>query len=131
MPALLLRSVDRAGLLLHWWALPWPWSQLALEVTPSALCALAALPALGAALAIHRTFRWVSLIRTGVINLALITLGYFLFGWLRSMLAAPRSSQLNDTFLLTLACLQLFFSFSTFLVAASLGCLPPRANCRA
>ena len=61
----------------HWNELPWPWSQLAFELTRPALVALASLPILAAGLAIERSFRWVSLLRTTVINLTLITLGHY------------------------------------------------------
>jgi hypothetical protein len=73
-------SVQRVGFWLHWWALPWPWSQLVFELSPIALLALASLPALAAGLMINREFRWISLLRTGMINLALITLGHYLLG---------------------------------------------------
>jgi hypothetical protein len=108
MPAFLWKAVRGAGFWLHWWTLPWPWSQFVLELSPTALLAWAALPVLAAGLAVNRAFRWVSLLRTGVINLALITLGHYLhdvFPWLRGEL-------------------QVLLFFSTFLVAAWLGCLP-------
>jgi hypothetical protein len=62
MPAILWKSVLGARLRSHWWTLPWPWSQLVFELSPTALLALAALPALAAGL---------------VINLALIALGHY------------------------------------------------------
>jgi hypothetical protein len=63
---------------LHWRNLPWPWSQLAFELSRPVLLALAALPALAVGLVIDRSFRWGSLLRTGAINLALIMLGHYL-----------------------------------------------------
>jgi len=97
---------------LHWRGLPWPWDELAsVLLGPPALLALASLSVLAAGLAIDRSFRWVSLIRTGVINLALITLlHYSIEPWL--LVGHPVGWWC--TF------------FSTFLVAAWLGCISPR-----
>ena len=61
----------------HWSDLPWPWSQLAFELGRTALLALAALSILAAGLLIERSFRWVSLLRTGVLNLAMITFAHY------------------------------------------------------
>ena len=92
----------------HWNELPWPWSQLAFELSRPAFLALAALPILAAGLAIERSFRWVSLLRTGLINLALMTLvHYSIEPWL--LVHHPVGWW----------CM----FFSTFLVAAWLGCL--------
>jgi hypothetical protein len=68
MPAFLWKSVEGVPAVLHWSVLPWPWSQLVLELSGPALLALAALPVLGAALVIIDAFRSVSLIRTGWIT---------------------------------------------------------------
>jgi|SRR5579863_1555729 len=93
---------------LHWNELPWPLSQLAFELSRPALLALASLSILAAGLAIERPFRWVSLLRTGLINLALITLvHYSIEPWLLGGHAVGWWCMF----------------FSTFLVAAWLECL--------
>ena len=110
---------------LHWGDLPWPWSQLAFELSRPALLALAALSILAAGLAMERSFRWVSLLRTAVINLALITLGHYsiaLFPWL----LRPVPGDPYHKFLIIPGVLQVGLFFSTFLVAAYLGCVSPR-----
>ena len=89
MPAFFRRSMLIAGFPLDWRTLPWPWSQLVLELSPTLLLALTALPALAAALTISRTFRWVNLFRTGTINLTLITLGHYLLYYLHPWLSRP------------------------------------------
>ncbi len=110
---------------LHWSDLPWPWSQLAFELSRPALLALATLSVLAAGLLIERSFRWISLLRTGLINLALITLGHYsidLFPWL----LRPVPGNANLKFLIIPGIVQMVLFFSTFLVAAWLGCLSPR-----
>jgi hypothetical protein len=100
---------------LHWNELPWPWSQLASELSRPALLALAALPVLAAGLLIERSFRWVHLVRTAVITLALIAFGHFsfdIFPWLLRPLIIP-------------VIVQMVLVFSAFLVAAWLGCVTP------
>jgi hypothetical protein len=110
----------------HWNELPWPWSQLAFELSRPALLALAALSILAAGLVIERSFRWVSLLRTGVINLALIAFGHYsidLFPWL----LRPVPGRLTDNkYLVIPGEVLLVLLFSTFLVAAWLGCVSPR-----
>jgi hypothetical protein len=125
IPAFLWKSVQGARL---WFpsSLPWPWSQLVGEVSPTYLLALAALPALAAGLAINRAFRWVSLLRTGVISLALITLGHFMpdaFPWLLRPIPGDRY---HNKFLIIPPVLLFLLFFSTFLVAAWLGCPSPQ-----
>jgi hypothetical protein len=110
---------------LHWRDLPWPWSQLAFELSRQALFALAALSVLAAGLVIERSFRWVSLLRTGVLSLALITLGHYsidLFPWL----LRPVPGDQNHKFLIIPGIVLLVVSFFRFLVAAWLGCVSPR-----
>jgi hypothetical protein len=123
--ALIAKTVDGTPAVVHWWALPWPWSMLVLELSPAALLALAALPVLAAALVINGAFRWVSLLRTGMISLALITLGHYLpdvFPWL--LRPVPGNRYLKT--LLIPPTFQMLLCFSTFLVSAWLGCLSPR-----
>jgi hypothetical protein len=101
MPAFLGKSVHGARLWFHWSSVPWPWSQLFAEAGPTAVLALAALPVLAAGLVINRAFRWVSLLRTGVINLALITLGHYMvdiFPWLLRPIPGDRYH--NKTFII-------------------------------
>jgi hypothetical protein len=110
---------------LHWSDLPWPWSQIVFELSPPALLALAPLSILGAGLMIERSFRWVSLLRTGVLSLVLIGLGHYsidLFPWL----LRPVPGDQNHKFLIVPAIMLLILSFFEFLVAAWLGCLAPR-----
>jgi hypothetical protein len=100
----------------HWNELPWPWSQLAFELSRPAFLALAALSVLAAGLVIQRSFRWVSLIwvsllRTGVFNLALIALVHYS---IELWLLGGHPVEWWCMF------------FSTFLVAAWLGCVSPR-----
>jgi hypothetical protein len=125
MPALLWTDNRAIPFGVHWSVLPWPWSQLAFELSTDALLALAALPVLAAALVINGSFRWVSLLRTGVINLALITFGHFLsdaFPWLLRPLAGNPYLWVS---IFPWGFEPLLF-FSNFLVSAWLGCLPPR-----
>ena len=106
---------------LHWSDLPWPLDQLVFELSRPALGALAALSVLAAGLVIERSFRWVSLLRTAVINLALITFCWYsidLFPWLlRSVPGDPRHKVLR------FPAVGVVLWFSTFLIAAWLGCL--------
>ena len=127
MPVILWTSVHRAGFALQWWTLPWPWSQLVFEQGPTALLALAALPILAAGLVINREFRWVCLLRTGVINLALITIGHYSIDFLPWLLR-PVPGDPYHRFLLIPVVAQVVLSFSTFLLAAWLGCVSINAR---
>ena len=111
---------------LHWSELPWPWDQLVFELGRPALGALAALSVLAAGLVVQRSFRWVNLLRTGVINLALITLWHYsidLFPWLLSSVAGDPHHRA-----IRFPVIALVLWSSTFLVAAWLGCLPRRRS---
>jgi hypothetical protein len=122
MPMFFGKTVLGVRSVVHWYALPWPWSHLVFEWCPQALIALAALPVLAAALAISGAFRWVSLLRTGMISLALFTLIHYLpdaFPWLLRPVAG------NPHFR-TLIIEPVFVFFWAFLVSAWLGCLSPR-----
>ena len=122
MPAFLGKAAFGVRSIVHWYALPWPWSQIVFEWSPHALLALAALPVLAAAQLINGAFRWVSLLRTGMISLALITLVHYLpdaVPWLtRPVPGYPHSRILIIEPVLVL--------FSAFLVSAWLGCRSPR-----
>jgi hypothetical protein len=126
MPQFLWKTVKGVPFAFHWWVLPWPWSQLVLDLSATALIALAALPALAAGLVINRTFRWVSLFRTGVINLALITLGHFLSDVFGPWLSGPVPGHPYQRALIIPGVFQILLFFFTFLAAAWLGCLSPR-----
>lgn len=127
VPAVFWKSVQGAGLWLHWSSWPWPWSQLVFELSPTALLALAALPALAAGLVIHRAFRWVSLLRTGVISLALITLGHYALDFL-PWLSRPVPGDPYSRDLIISGGVQVLLFFSTFLAAAWLGCPATRVS---
>ena len=124
LPAFLWQTVNRVPFLLDWRAIPWPWSQVILELSRPALLALAALPVLAAGLAIRGEFRWASLLRTGVINLTLITLDKYLRDFLGPWLSRPVPGNPNHRYLSPPEFWLLLF-FSTFLIAAWLGCLSP------
>jgi hypothetical protein len=117
-------AVRRVPEWLHWADLPWPWSQLAFRLSRPALLALAALPALAAALVINRSFRWISLLRVGMINLALIALQYYLFAFLFSWLTRPMPGNPYGRVPVIPLVIWILWSFSTFLVAAWIGCRP-------
>ena len=107
---------------LHWRDLSWPWSQIAFELSRPALLALAALPVLAAGLAIERSFRWVSLLRTAAITLALIAFGQYsidLFPWL---LRPVPGDPYYRKYLIIPPIVQMILSFARFLVAARVGC---------
>ncbi len=109
---------------LHWYDLPWPWSQLVFELSRAAYGVLAALSVLAAGLIIERSFHWFSLLRTGVINLALIALGLYSFDLFPWLLRSVPDGDHHQVFRFPRFGLVLWFS--TFLVAAWLGCLSPR-----
>jgi len=125
MPAFLGKTIEVAPAFFHWWVLPWPWSQLVLEWSPDALLALAALPVLAAALVINGAFRWVSLLRTGMICLALIRLEHYLPDVLPWLLH-PMAGNPHLRILIIPPAFAMLLFFSTFLVSAWLGCLSPR-----
>jgi hypothetical protein len=112
--------------ILHWWALPWPWSQVALELTRPAILALAALPALAAGLVMYGAFRWVSLLRTGIIQLALLTISKYLGDAFLPWLTRPIPGFPYGRASIFPPILHILLFFSTFLVAAWLGCRPLR-----
>ncbi len=117
---------------LHWYVLPWPWSMLVFELSQTALLAWTVLPVLAVGLMIRREFRWTSLLRTGVVNPALLVLSrysIYLFPWLlrpgpRLIHQASAHSQIN--FLIIPPIFVLLLSFSAFFVSAWLGCRLPQ-----
>lgn len=125
MPLFLWNSFRGVPVQLHWWVLPWPWSQLVLEVSGTAILTWAELPILGIGLAIDGEFRWLSLLRTGAINLVIISLGNYMidaFPWL--VRPVPGNPYLNV--LIIPEVFQILLVYSTFLVAAWIGCIPVR-----
>jgi hypothetical protein len=126
MSVFLWQSVRRAGIPIHWWTLPWPWSQLVMEMSATAILALAALPILAVGLEITRAFRWLSVLRTGAINLALLTLCHYLRDLCPSR---PVPGDPYHWHLIIPAELEVLLFFSTFLAAAWIGCVTPRARC--
>lgn len=126
MPVFLWKAVNGVPFALHWWILPWPASQVALELSRPAILALSALPALAAGLVIHGAFRWVSLLRTGTINLALLTISKYLGEAFRPWLTRPLTGYPYGRVPIIPPILQILLFFCTFLVAAWLGCRPLR-----
>ena len=107
---------------LHWRDIPWPWSQIAFENSRPALLALAALPILAVGLMIERSFRWAGLLRTAVLNLALITFGHYshdLFPWL---LRTVPGDPYYRKFLILPAVVWITLFFLSFLVTAWVFC---------
>ncbi|HXI38380.1 MAG TPA: hypothetical protein VNH83_00305 [Bryobacteraceae bacterium] len=129
LPAFLWKSVEDAPRILHWSAVPWPWSQFLLELSGQALLALAALPVLAVALVINRSFRWASLLRTGMINLTFITLVHYLLGVLDTFSGLRRPVPGNPylfTILIMPPSVMELLIFSSFLIAAWFGRRSPR-----
>jgi hypothetical protein len=129
IPALLWRTVEGVPAALHWWALPWPLSQIAFEGSRSALLALAAVPVLAVGLRISLAFRWVSLFRTAAINLTLLALGHYLLGYLDTVPWLIRPVPGNPHLMRILAMpppVVEFLFFSLFLVSAWAGCRSAR-----
>jgi hypothetical protein len=123
---------------LHWQTLPWPWSQIALELSRTIACALAALPFLAVGLAIDRSFRWSYLLRTATICMAVILIVHFVpyyCPWLFQPL--PGNSNLRRPIIPFFFPVWLaatdgpkdgteVFQCLYFLISAWLGCLPLR-----
>ena len=130
MGPLLYGAVTSLPFALHRWGLPWPWSPILLEQSVTAALALAALPVLGLALVLNGTFRWINLLQTGALNLALLTAGHYLQGYLMPWLTRPVPG--NPYHRDLVIPLSVLLCFSTFLVAAWLGCrsLVPQRNHR-
>jgi hypothetical protein len=112
---------------LHWNDLAWPWSQVVFELSRPALLALAASSVLAAGLLVERSFGWVSLLRTAAITLALLALGHYsidLFPWL--LRPVPGYSDRKQLVIPVEFVVVLIFS--TFLLAAWLGCRSPHRD---
>jgi hypothetical protein len=112
---LLGRVLDEALAIVPWWSvLPWPWSMLVSSLIFPAVHTLAALPVLSAALLMKGAFRWVSLLRTSIINLTLLTIVVDLLG-----LIGPHNMP-------AIFGIPLFFSI--FVASAWLGSRSPRSD---
>ena len=117
-PFFILRGI------VHWYALPWPWSQIVFEWTPVALVALAALPILAATLAFNGAFRTVSTLRTGMLSLALVTLVHYLPNAFPAVCRPMPGSSFVKVFMVPNG--QVYLFFCAFLVSSWLGCSSPR-----
>jgi hypothetical protein len=115
-------AYDATKLRLHWGSLPFPWSQVAFELSRPALLALAALPVLAAALIINQAVHLRFLIRTAAINLALITFGHYL----PDLCPWVNLPEAGNPYSRTLIFPPILLLFSNFLVSAWLGCPLPR-----
>jgi hypothetical protein len=127
MPAFVWKAGGQLPHFIRWWKLPWPLSMFVLELSPFASCALAALLVLAVALTISRMFRWIYLIRTGVINLVLISLYHYLPDMFPSLLRQIADNP-NRKALIIPPAFQMLLFFLIFWVAAWLGCSLPRNN---
>jgi hypothetical protein len=108
--------------LLGWSRLPWPLSQVVFELSTNLMVASISLCVLAAGLAVERSFRWISLSRTWIINLTLLVFGHYavdLFPWL---LRAVPGDPYHHKVLIIPGNLQVLLVASNFLVAAWLGC---------
>ena len=105
----------------HWSDLPWPWSQLVFEISSPAIAALTSLTVLTAGLVVVGSFRWASLVRTGIINLLLIAMGHFSLDACPWLLRPIPGDSYHKALIVPGAVLPLLVFFA-FLVAAWLGC---------
>lgn len=114
-------TLGKVSAWLDWSELPWPWSQIAFELSSPAIVTLATLPILALGLVIEHSFRWAYIFRTWFINFLLIALDHYsidLFpGLLRSIPGDP-----YHKILVIPGVVQVLLLASTFLVAAWLGC---------
>lgn len=110
---------EGARIVVPWWVLPWPLSMLGFDLSPNALPLLAALLPLAVALLVNRAFRWVSLVRTGVISFMLIAINQYLLP-----LAFPHRQGTEQPLISpeVFRVLLVFLIFFTLLVSAWLGC---------
>jgi hypothetical protein len=128
MPAIFWKTAEGLREVLHWWVLPWPWSQIVFQSSGAIVPVLAALAVLAAGLATNQAFRSISLFRTAMINLTLVALGRFLLSFLIAFPWLLRPTA--DPHLFTIRFLPppglKLLSFFGFLVSAWLGCRTPQ-----
>jgi hypothetical protein len=103
----------------HWYELPWPWSQIVMELSGWAALALIPVPVLAISLTIRGNFRWISLLRTIALTLVLVALWQFLPDAFPFLLR-PIDSQHSVLIIPHAVVMLLFFSF--FLFPALIGC---------
>jgi len=111
----------RVPMWLHWSDLPWPLSQFVFELSSPVILTLAGLCVLAGGLAIEQSFRLAYLLRTWIINFALIAIGHYsidAFPWL----LRPIPGDPYHKVLVIPPAAQVLLLFSAFLVAAWLGC---------
>lgn len=106
---------------LHWNDLPWPFSQIAFELSTQLIVSLAVLVVLASGLAVEHSFRWAFLLRTWIINLAMITLGHFSIDAVPG-LWKPVPGDPFHKMLIIPAPVQILLLAATFLIAAWVGC---------
>lgn len=125
MPFFFLSALDGPPGWLHWWTLPFPWSQFAFELSRPALLALAALPILATALIINQAFRVRFLIRTAAVNLALITFVHYLPVLCPSLWRRVSGDPCHQVFVFLWFHILTFF---VFLASAWLACPLPQPS---
>jgi hypothetical protein len=106
----------------HWYELPWPWSQIVLELTGRAALALVPVPVLAISLIISGNFRWICLLRTIALTLVLVAVWQFLPDGFPFLL---RPVSQHSVLIIPHAVVMLHY-FSFFLVPALIGCEWPR-----
>jgi hypothetical protein len=105
---------------LHWSDLPWPWSQLVFELGSPAIVASTSLSILAIGLVLARSFRFAYLLRTWIINLTLIAIDHYSVDLPRLLRSIPGDPYHKA--LIVPEVVQVLLLFSTFIVAAWLGC---------
>jgi hypothetical protein len=106
-----------------WHVLPWPLSQLVFEQTPAVLLPIAALPVLGTALILNKSFRWLSLFRTAMFGLVFSAIAHFLL----LSVALPEAVYWPPGGWPIPAVLTSLVLMLTFWLSARLGCRPSRS----
>lgn len=115
------RALTQVPFSLHWSRLPWPWSQLVFELSSPVIVASMGLLILAIGLVIARSFRWASLLRTWIINLALILIAHYSTDYLPWLLRPVPGSPCCRV-LIVPGAVQILLIVSGFLIAAWLGC---------
>jgi hypothetical protein len=103
----------------HWYELPWPWSQIVMELSGWAALAFVPVPVLAISLIISGNFRWLSLLRTIALTLVPVAIWQFLPDAFPPLLRQVDSQ--HFVLIIPRAVVMLLF-FSFFLVPAWIGC---------